>query len=104
MTGNLGEAHAEGYTIEEWCGPRPVPEDYMPDWQEEERTHLQMYESTTEGTPISPIMATKEELARWLADTNASAFGRLVRRGAPGVGGRRGDQGPDPSLALPGPC
>jgi hypothetical protein len=62
-------------TFEEWDGPRPVKEDYMPDWPESGRTHYQMYESTTEGTPISPVMSTPEELARWLADTNASAFG-----------------------------
>lgn len=37
-----------------------------------------MYETTTEGTPISPSFATKEELARWLADTGASAFGALT--------------------------
>jgi hypothetical protein len=34
-----------------------------------------MYESTSEGTPISPAFETPEELARWLADNNASAFG-----------------------------
>ena len=34
-----------------------------------------MYEDTSEGTPISPIFATPEELARWLTDTKASAFG-----------------------------
>jgi hypothetical protein len=53
---------------------------FMPDWEPEECTHLQMYETTTEGTPISPVMATPEELARWLADNNASAFGGM---GAP---------------------
>lgn len=46
----------------------------MPNWPEEERTHFQMYEDTSEGTPISPVMASIEELARWLADTGASAF------------------------------
>jgi len=48
--------------------------EVMPDWPEEERTHYQMYECTTEGTPISPVMEDPEELARWLADTGASAF------------------------------
>lgn len=47
----------------------------MPQWSEAERTHWQMYEDTTEGTPISPVMADPDELAHWLADTNASAFG-----------------------------
>lgn len=47
----------------------------MPQWPESERTHYQMYETTTEGTPISPVMETPEALARWLADHKASAFG-----------------------------
>lgn len=56
-------------------GDRPTPGTYMPDWPAEERTHWQMYEDTTEGTPISPVMAGPEMLARWLADNNASWFG-----------------------------
>jgi hypothetical protein len=62
----------------EWAGPRPRKEEYMPDWPEEERTHIQMYENTTEGTPISPVMSCPRELARWLADNNASAFGSMT--------------------------
>jgi hypothetical protein len=50
----------------------------MPEWPESERTHLQMYESTSEGTPISPVMETPEQLARWLADNGASAFGDMT--------------------------
>ena len=54
------------------------PPDYnipvMPDWPETERTHYQMYETTTEGTPISPVMSSPEELARWLVDNEADAF------------------------------
>lgn len=58
-----------------YAGRRPYSADYMPDWPESERTHLMMYETTSEGTPISPAFETPEELARWLADTHASAFG-----------------------------
>ena len=47
--------------------------DVMPQWLEPERTHYQMYESVTEGTPISPVMESPEALARWLADNKASA-------------------------------
>jgi hypothetical protein len=50
----------------------------MPQWAENERTHFQMYETCSEGTPISPVMETKEELARWLADSGASAFADLT--------------------------
>jgi hypothetical protein len=62
------------YPYEEWSGKRPEEHEYMPDWPDEQRTHIQMYEDTSEGTPISPVMETPEELARWLADNNASAF------------------------------
>jgi hypothetical protein len=62
-------------TYEKYAGARPVQSDYMPDWPAEQRTHLMMYEDTSEGTPISPAFATPEELARWLADNNASSFG-----------------------------
>ena len=47
--------------------------DVMPQWPESERTHYQMYESVTEGTPISPVMESPEALARWLAENKASA-------------------------------
>ena len=48
--------------------------ELMPDFGDS-ATHFQMYEDTTEGTPISPVCETPEELATWLADNNASAFG-----------------------------
>lgn len=60
---------------EQWAGQRPHRDDYMPNWPAEERTHYMMYEDTSEGTPISPAFATPEALAKWLADTGASAFG-----------------------------
>ena len=64
--------------FEEWYGHKPYPDDYMPEWPEEERTHLMMYETTSEGTPISPAFETPEELAQWLADNKASAFGSMT--------------------------
>lgn len=64
-----------GHRWSDWHGSRPSPDDYMPDWPEEQRTHYMMYEDTSEGTPISPAFATPEELARWLADNGASSFG-----------------------------
>lgn len=60
----------------DYFGVAPNKEDYMPEWPDAERTHYQMYEDTTEGTPISPVMPDPESLAHWLADNNASAFGR----------------------------
>ena len=65
-------------TYAEWAGDRPNPDDYMPQFSPESATYLQMYETTSEGTPISPPMPTPESLARWLADNNASAFGGMT--------------------------
>ncbi len=62
--------------FDDWHGPRPSIAEYMPDWPTEQRTHLMMYETTSEGTPISPAFETPEALARWLADNNASALGQ----------------------------
>jgi hypothetical protein len=35
----------------------------------------QMWETTSEGSPISPVFSTPEELATWLAASGASSFG-----------------------------
>lgn len=69
------EEEYQGQTFAEWSGKQPKQEEHMPDWPEAERTHFQMYETCTEGTPISPVMETPEALAHWLADNGASAFG-----------------------------
>ena len=61
-------------TYTDWAGETPHAEDYMPEWPESERTHWQMYETTSEGTPLSPVMESPEALAHWLADNGASAF------------------------------
>lgn len=68
------DAEYADMTYDEWAGSRPEESDYMPDWPDSERTHYQMYEDTSEGTPISPVMETPEQLAKWLVDNNASAF------------------------------
>ncbi len=63
----------------DYHGGPPDPDYYrLGRWTEEEATHLQMYETTTEGTPISPPFETPEELAKWLADNEASSFGSMV--------------------------
>ena len=38
----------------------------------------QMWETTSEGKPISPAFDTEEELAKWLADNNASSFANMT--------------------------
>lgn len=57
----------------EW--EEPTREQFMPYWPVEQRTYFMMYENTSEGTPISSAFETAEMLAKWLADTDASALG-----------------------------
>jgi hypothetical protein len=66
----IEEGLRDGWLVDE---PPHYGVKLMPDWPKEERTHLQMYECTTEGTPISPVMETPEALAEWLANDEANA-------------------------------
>jgi hypothetical protein len=66
---------AAHYSFEDWHGTVPESKHYRQDWPNETITHFQMYENTTEGTPISPVFATPEECARWCVDNDVSAFG-----------------------------
>jgi hypothetical protein len=65
-------------SFEEYEGDLPEQASYMPEWASGEATMLMMYENTSEGTPVSPAFETPEQLARWLADTRASAFGGMT--------------------------
>lgn len=59
-----------------WDGGCPDVEYYKTTKdKEEDLTHIQMYEDTSEGTPISPVFDNAEDLAHWLADNGASAWG-----------------------------
>jgi len=66
------EAHLEEW--EKYHESEPNPKMYMPRWGEGGAIWYMMYETCTEGTPISPAFKTPEELAQWLTDNNASAF------------------------------
>ena len=61
---------------DDWEGEAPDPSLYMPDFSDvpEDRMGIAMYETVSEGTPISPTFRTAEALADWLARHNASAF------------------------------
>ncbi len=45
-------------------------EYYRPYWEEGEATWVQVYENVSEGTPVTPAFATKEELVDWLTNNN----------------------------------
>lgn len=52
------------------------PANYMPPIPEGTSFGYALYETTTEGTPVSPVCETLEELATWCAD-NATVFASL---------------------------
>ncbi|MEN5130699.1 hypothetical protein [Elizabethkingia anophelis] len=64
-----------GYRYEDWAGSKPEKDHYMPEWTDQEKTHIQLYESTSEGTPLSPVFAKEDfdKLCEWAAE-NATTF------------------------------
>lgn len=52
----------------EYVGNPPDRAFCRPNWTDADRTHFQMYEELSEGTPISPVTESPEALARWLTE------------------------------------
>jgi len=50
----------------EYEGQPPERDSYRPEWKEGEATWFQVYETVSEGTPVSPAFATREELVEYL--------------------------------------
>jgi len=50
----------------EFRGNFPNPDDYRPDWPERDMVAYQIYETVSEGTPVSPVFLTHAEMKRWL--------------------------------------
>jgi len=64
----------DGSEFWEWHGSPPDREYYRSEaWTESEATHFQIYETVSEGTPVSPVFASRDELAAWLIANGTSA-------------------------------
>jgi len=50
----------------DWDGMPPDKTYYRPAWTPEQATAYQMYETESEGTPVTPVFATKAELVDYL--------------------------------------
>jgi hypothetical protein len=62
-------SHRLGWSWEEWYGEKPDdPDYYRPEWPEGTPLGYCFYETVSEGTPLSPIFATTDELADWLVE------------------------------------
>lgn len=73
-------------------GP-PDPADYMPPIPEGHPYGWQLYETVSEGSPLSPVCASKDDLAAWMS---SPAAGR--DRVAPGVAAKFVAKGWAPSF------
>ncbi len=63
-------------TYEEWHGPPPVPDQYRREkWGEDDTVCWQVYENVTEGTPLSPVLATLDDVRAWLLDNGYDPAG-----------------------------
>lgn len=60
------EEDEKKFSFEDWHGKCPEEKDYMPEFSDQERTHCQLYETITEGTPITPVMGSSAEVGRWI--------------------------------------
>jgi len=54
----------------------PDPESYRPEWPTDAALGFQLYEDVTEGTPLSPVFATADELVDWLTHPQEIGIGR----------------------------
>jgi hypothetical protein len=59
--------HARGYEYWEYNSAPPSEREMYTPWEPSEATWYQLWETVSEGTPVSPPFATKEELADYLA-------------------------------------
>jgi len=52
----------------EWGGNPTDIEYFRPNWKEDEMTWIQVYETVSEGTPVTPPFQTKDELINYLIE------------------------------------
>lgn len=66
-----------------WEGNPPNAEYHRPAWPEGAATAYQVYETVSEGTPVSPVFATADEMVSWLIGQGHShdSARELVERG-----------------------
>ena len=73
-------------TYAEWHGDAPDDPAYYRPWEDHEATWFQLWETVSEGSPVTPPFATKEELVTYLAEHGDEWD---EKRGNPGWGHER---------------
>lgn len=60
--------NVNGYSFWEWDSEPPTDRDYYRLAWKDEPTAYQVYENVSEGTPVSPVFATVDDLRAWLME------------------------------------
>jgi hypothetical protein len=79
--GEKPEGSEDTLNFWDWDGGPPDPKYYRPAWKAEDMTWWQVYETVSEGTPVTPPFATAEELIDYLA-TNGDFWDQKRHEGA----------------------
>ena len=58
----LWKIDPDSQQIEDDIGAPPDPEYYRPKWKEKDMVYFQVYETVSEGSPVTPVFKTKQEL------------------------------------------
>ena len=82
LNGSLSGVVAKYAHYWEWGGNPPNPNDRHPKWNAEEATAWVVYENVSEGTPITPVFGTRDELVNYLVDIGNEWDGPCSRKAA----------------------
>lgn len=76
----LGKSFVDAYLDFE-TGDReeaPNPDDYMPEFGIGTADYMMAYETTTEGTPLSPAFANDRDLVNWLVSNQVTLYAGVI--------------------------
>ena len=84
-TWNRNNGKPEGYSYQEftddWNAGGPPPNfHYFHTWYDGPCTHYQIYETVSEGTPVSPVFETRKEMVEWLVGPDSDAWDSPLTR------------------------
>ena len=74
------EGYSDEYSFSDYEGEPPISNCFRPEFKEEP-TWYQVYETVSEGTPVTPPFETKEELVEYLVNHGTFWDERRVRDG-----------------------
>ena len=68
---------SKNYKFWEYCGGPPNPKSYRPKF-DVEPTCYQIYENVSEGTPVSPVFDSLDEIKTWLIEQGHSEHSAIM--------------------------